>query len=171
VGNFCDGLAGIFNGNKKGFIDKSGVFVIAPQFDYQNDFSEGLASVGIKNKYFFIDKDGKIITEVPSPCGPFQEGFAWIRLSEKCFGFVNHAGNIVIEPRYINVPCFSEGLAQVVWREKETKSGYIDTNGKIVIDGKYDYESNFHNGLAAVSRKDKDGYIDRKGKLVWKLTL
>jgi hypothetical protein len=41
---------------KMGFIDKTGSFVINPQFDYAFSFSDGLASVedGTTRKYGFI---------------------------------------------------------------------------------------------------------------------
>ena len=43
-----------------GYIDKSGKIVIAPQYDYANDFNEdGVAGVGIGDRHLMIDKTGK----------------------------------------------------------------------------------------------------------------
>ena len=48
---------------KWGYIDKSGKFVIDPQFDYAEGFSEGLAAVRSGDektgKWGFIDRSGK----------------------------------------------------------------------------------------------------------------
>ncbi|HDS29982.1 MAG TPA: WG repeat-containing protein, partial [Firmicutes bacterium] len=44
-----------------GFIDKTGQYVINPQFDFAFDFSEGLAPVKIAEKWGFIDKTGQFV--------------------------------------------------------------------------------------------------------------
>ena len=46
---------------KDGFIDKTGKYVINPQFDIAFDFSEGLAGIWIGGKRGYIDKTGKIV--------------------------------------------------------------------------------------------------------------
>ena len=50
---------------KWGFIDKTGSFVINPQFDFAWSFSDGLAAVRIGDyetgKYGFIDKTGSFV--------------------------------------------------------------------------------------------------------------
>ncbi len=138
------------------FIDKTGNTAI--KFDSNvkeiNDFSEGLASIGVKRKgkdFYtkFIDKTGKVVIELSF---------------------------------YSNVGGFSEGLARV---EQKDKYGFIDKTGKMVIVPIYRWAEDFHNGLAAISTSKQIwdfegtenlgfepnlGYIDIKGKIIWKPT-
>ncbi|MBV9957180.1 MAG: WG repeat-containing protein, partial [Acidobacteria bacterium] len=63
---FTEGLASVQTGGtqpRRGFIDKTGKLVIAPQFDSVESFGEGLAVVMIDRKYGFIDKTGKVVIE------------------------------------------------------------------------------------------------------------
>ena len=48
-------------GDKVGFINKAGEFVINPQFDGAWSFSEGLAWVKIGDKWGFINKAGEFV--------------------------------------------------------------------------------------------------------------
>ncbi len=55
------------------------------------------------------------------------------------------------------------------------KSGFIDKSGKVVVEPKFDMVSEFTNGLSFVAIKNEKkelflGYIDKKGKYVWKPT-
>ncbi len=59
TGLFCVNVNG-----KYGYIDKTGKYVINPQFDYAGSFSEGLAVVEIGGKWGYIDKTGKFIWEL-----------------------------------------------------------------------------------------------------------
>ena len=82
--------------NKKtGFIDKSGKFVINPQFDYNADFYEGLARVGIGSKWGFIDKSGKfVINPQFDDAADFYEGLATVNVGDK-WGFSDKSGKII----------------------------------------------------------------------------
>ena len=61
------GLAKVKIGGKWGYIDKTGKYVVNPQFDEVWSFSEGLAGVIIgdwkTSKWGYIDKTGKYIWE------------------------------------------------------------------------------------------------------------
>lgn len=58
---FSEGLAGVEVGDKYGYVDKTGQYVINPQFDAAFPFNEGLAMVNIGGKIGYIDKTGKYI--------------------------------------------------------------------------------------------------------------
>lgn len=62
---FTEGLAVARLGEKAGFIDKTGQFVIAPQFADATSFSEGLARVNV---------GGRWVTRGPGPEGPYEAG-------------------------------------------------------------------------------------------------
>lgn len=103
------------------------------------------------------------------------------------WGFINKEGKIVIEPKFISVGTFSEGLTTVQLDEIDKsyktenggfstyKNAYINEKGEIVLVAPFDEIRNFVNGLAAVRIGDKHekyfypgkyGFIDKTGKLV-----
>lgn len=139
---FREGLAAVKIGGKWGFIDKSGQFVIEPQFSSKFStsagatvFSEGLAPAAIDGKWGFIDKTGKF----------------------------------VIAPAFEAAYPFSEGLAVVGVKSADGyKEGFIDKNGKTVIEPQLGNFFGFKNGLAFKKIANEWGYIDKTGNYVWK---
>lgn len=105
------------------------------------------------------------------------------------WGYIDTEGSIVIEPQFLKVSEFSEGLAVATVAGtseedrvfKRTYQGFISPNGEFVIPPEpptavrkienfstYSY-SDFHEGLAKIHINDSsgmDGYIDRTGELV-----
>lgn len=61
----CDGLAAVQDSASGlwGFIDKTGEYVIAPEYYGAYSFSEGLAAVNIDGKWGFIDTQGNVVLE------------------------------------------------------------------------------------------------------------
>lgn len=117
--NFSEGLAGVGVKGKhyytyKGYIDKSGKFVIEPRFSTAEDFSDGLARI-VLNPNFGFPFDG--------------------------FGYIDRTGKIVLEFKYPSeyamVSDFSGGLASVQIGGagsdfKSARHGYIDKSGKVI---------------------------------------
>ena len=75
-------------GGKWGFIDKTGNYIVKPQFDDASPFSEGLAAVKVDNyasglaKWGYIDKTGKYVVGPRFDiAGPFSDGLAEIGLA------------------------------------------------------------------------------------------
>ena len=89
---------------KCGYIDKTGEFVIEPQFDDADDFSEGLAGVRV----------GDVRGEV-----------GWLKKGK--YGFIDKTGKFVIEPQFDDVDQFIGGVARV---EKDGEWGYVNKAGK-----------------------------------------
>jgi WG containing repeat len=86
-----------------GFIDKTGKFIIPPQFSgegcFEHGFYEGLAAVGV----------GTGETER--------------------FGYIDRTGKFVIQPRFLGAVRFSEGLAAVMIEDSaESQSANLDRN-------------------------------------------
>jgi len=74
-------------GDKYGFIDKQGKFVIDPKFDFADSFSDGMAVVRIgdeeSGKQSYIDSGGKIIsTPQFDQISAFAEGLAAVRVGD-----------------------------------------------------------------------------------------
>ena len=54
--SFSEGLTCVGIGDRYGYINKEGQYVVNPQFDGARFFSEGLAPVKIGDKYGYISK-------------------------------------------------------------------------------------------------------------------
>ena len=119
----------------------------------ENSYIDKTGRVVISNKHFQVVK-------------PFQEGLAPVRIKDR-EGFINKAGEVVIEPVFSEVYGFSDGLSCA---DDGNKCGFIDKTGRFVIEPVFDYETiwSFQNGLAiAGTEEDKWGYIDKTGRYVW----
>jgi hypothetical protein len=131
---FSEGLARVAvvedGGEKVGFIDHSGQFVIPPKFNTDGDFrrnstdfSDGAASLteGLrptvmkKEKVVYMDKNGSITLFTDFFCaGPFRSGLASVYDAENNkFGFIDKSGRLRIPLEYDLANNFSEGLAVV----------------------------------------------------------
>lgn len=58
---FTEGLAPVKSGGLWGYIDRTGAFVIPPQFDQAYSFSDGIAGVRVGEKRGFILPDGNLV--------------------------------------------------------------------------------------------------------------
>ncbi len=63
IGSFNSGLARVQIGEKWGYINTKGDFLIKPQYDYAIDFRDGFALVWLGKNVFIINTDGKQIWE------------------------------------------------------------------------------------------------------------
>lgn len=93
---------------------------------------------------------------------PYQEGLAAFKIRHK-WGFVDAAGQVVVEPAYDEVNEFSSGLAAVAVDEKW---GFIDKSGTLRIPLQYAWVEHFSEGLAAAEVNGKHGYINADNQLI-----
>lgn len=154
-GLFSEGVAHAKRGEKFGYIDHTGSFLLLPIYDYAYDFSDGYAVVEIGSRYRFIDKHGAALGTLSySFARAFTEGLAAVAPNDK-WGFIDKSGSMVISPKYEEVGDFSEGLA---WVQIDGKRGYIDMRGDLIVPPKYDRVSDFWNGMAeVVQNRTRDG--------------
>jgi WG containing repeat len=75
-------------------------------------------------------------------------------------------GRYKIPARFYDAGAFSEGLAAVQPFAAVEAYGFINKSGGLVIQVDYDEVRSFCDGLAAVWRNGKWGYINRKGETV-----
>jgi hypothetical protein len=181
-------------GGKWGYVDPTGKFIIAAQFDSADLFSEGAAAVELNKRFGYIGTDGHVAIQPKYfRAGPFKEGFAWVMTRKPWtpFGtgeygfvarlgqgtFIDHSGREVRRPFPIaGISNFSEGLAAVrpgkVSEGYSGKVGYLNGDGKWSIKPQFDEAHDFSEGLAAVNQGAKGhmggkwGYIDKDGTLV-----
>lgn len=164
---YNEGLAVIFNG-KYGYVDEEGSEVVQPIYDAASPFQEGLAVVGVSKEgagflYGVIDKSGKeIVIPQYSEIGGFQNGLASFTAKDNKVGFLDSQGNVAIKAEYErnynnHYYVFREGLAAV--RQSLSEEGFIDTKGNIIIPMQFDMVGEFSEGVAAVHKGGKSGYI------------
>lgn len=167
--NFSDDLAAVEDMGRLGFIDKTGNFVIEPQYKLTGSFSGGLCHVMFpSDNYYewFIDKEGNKVHHIVIKDG-YCEGLARITEFQK-EGFINKEGKIVVDHRFLRARNFSDGLASV--EVCRNRWGFVDKNGKLAIKADFHDASSFSEGLAAVNFRGRVGYIDKNGEFVIKPT-
>lgn len=114
VSSFSEGLAATALDDKFGYIDKTGKFLIQPQFDYALPFSGGRALVVVGEKIGFIDKAGSFVVKPQFVnARSFVEGLACVAVEQHKWGYIDLSGSFVIPPNYYYAHSFSEGMAQV----------------------------------------------------------
>ncbi|MGB6153093.1 MAG: WG repeat-containing protein [Pricia sp.] len=126
---------------KIGFVDSTGKWVIAPQFDKARAFSNGLAPVAKGKMWGYINEQGEMVIEPQyRDAEVFSDGMAPVK--DKDWGFIDTSGKLVIPMDYDitaglaflsgrNEKGFSDGLTRV-----KTKKGwgFLDKNGKLLGD-------------------------------------
>jgi hypothetical protein len=95
--------------------------------------------------------------------GPYYEGLARVKNSDKKWGFVDTTGNVVVKPKYNAVENFSDGLARV---RTGTKWGLVDKSGNEVIKPTFDAIYEFINGKAQVLLNGEKYYMNKQGQRV-----
>ncbi|MBW7476067.1 WG repeat-containing protein [Paenibacillus oenotherae] len=156
-------------GGKYAYIDKTGKLITPAIYAHAGPFSDGAALVYVDGKYGYIDGTGKMfITPQFSAAWAFSDGLAAVERNGRTF-YINKQGKKVI---YFGGGQFVNGLAPA---SQGQQHGYIDRTGKFVIKPAYMWADSFVGELAKVYLESKtaelgfvEGYINRKGELVWK---
>ncbi|MBD3338372.1 MAG: hypothetical protein GF353_04655 [Candidatus Lokiarchaeota archaeon] len=145
-----DRLYKIEEKGKYGFIDYKGNIIITPVYDCVREFSEGVAWVNLKGfKSYYDCLGGK-------------------------WGFINEKGNIIrdINLDLVNLITFSEGLSWVMFGENkyDGKWGIMNIKGEWVAEPLFNFDKvfAFQNGAAIVESNNKKGYIDKRGRVIFR---
>lgn len=155
-------------GNKEGYINASGEWVVEAMYDQVLDTTNGIGIVVKNAKYGGVDeKNNKIIPLIYDEIRPYKEQRA-VYIKDQQWGILDTKGNEISVDRYENIHDFSNGLA-LVEREIEGKKryGYINQQGEEVIPAKYLQAEDFIEKKTVV--KDEDGsylLIDIAGKTI-----
>jgi hypothetical protein len=160
-------LVPVKSGEKWGYINQKGEYIISPQFAYANLFNENLAKVvSLEGKTGFIDNKGefKIPAEFKSATN-FSEGLAFVVPDGGYPTCIDKSGEEKFKLKEARtVFAFSEGLAMFV--TTDMKFGFVDKTGTVVISPQFEDALPFSEGLAAVSQNGRYGFIDKNGKTV-----
>ncbi len=131
--DFSEGVA-VFGGeNGCGYIDKTGKFVIAPQYDLAEDFSQGLAAVMRQDgTWCYINHNGDVVLEGPwRDPGNFSDGLAYVLLNGK-YGYIDLSGELVLDYQWGEAGTFYNGFAEVRVESNKGDMGYINTDGEYI---------------------------------------
>jgi hypothetical protein len=136
-----------FHGGKWGYINDLGQLIIQYKFNEVGSFSEGLAPVciGCSQEMITNSSDGHTF------------GIAY---KDGNFGYINPAGELVIDFKYTSAAEFSQGLALVSIGQHFS---YINTQGKIVSSHHYEFGETIYQSIARVKRNGKYGIINDRG--------
>jgi hypothetical protein len=143
-----------------GFIDKTGMIVIAPLFAEVGPFVQGLARAALDGPCYRVtpenDHHGSPATGNATSCGgapPAAKGPCAV-------GFISRNGVFAIPAQFEAARDFSEDFAAV---RSQGRWGYIGRDGSFVIPPQFEQAESFHGGFAAVKIGKSWGYIDRRG--------
>lgn len=171
---FYEGIGIVAYEGKFGYIGADGRILFQPQFDRVSRFRDGLAWAKVGNEFLLLNSEGKVVTSGLEGIGRFTDGLAPAQKNGK-WGFVNRAGQFVIEPRFDSVdvtvrtshlsrdPCFAGGVAIV---EVAGHQGVINRHGEFIFPPQYEWIFPFKAEWAVFRKGDKAGLLNRQGKEV-----
>ncbi len=128
------------DGKYWGLIDKSGKYVVSPEYVTIHQWKEGILCL-VKKKSDVKLRDGK-----------------WTNYYNGEMYFINHKGEFIHSDPWGYGQDFSEGLAAV---SLDGKWGFISKEGEVVIDFLFEMTYGFHEGLSATKYDNKWGFIDK----------
>jgi hypothetical protein len=167
---FKNGMARVWVDGKWGVINKQGEYIIKPQEKHISPPSDGIAVLQQgDDEWIGLNDKGQIQLRVfHDELGDFHEGLAQFKSKTNGkWGFIDKSGRIVVAPKYDSVGDFSEGLAVVI---TGNRINFINTKDEVQTPLKVtDVYEGFKNGLAYVRIGNYDAYINKKGKIIWKL--
>jgi hypothetical protein len=130
TGQFSEGLIAVREedeedeqNGKCGYKDRTGQWIIQPQFDDAKAFDGGLALAKQLDNWGYIDKTGQwaIQPQFSDEIMGFSEGLAGAKHDDK-WGFIDKTGKWVFPPAFDDIRSFSEGMATV---KQNGKVGFI----------------------------------------------
>jgi hypothetical protein len=166
---FSEGVAAVKKNGEWYLIDHEGNRVMSLPFDNARYFTEGLLSVCKNELWGVIDRRGNMIVE-PQYAGiyDFKNGFSIAAKGLGQVGYIDSTGKVVIPMKYASFEDSKteEGLTIVLAGVGIglTSTSRPDNNFSILP-----YEGispDYHNGLLAVMKENKWGFIDTAGREV-----
>jgi WG containing repeat len=140
---FSEGMAAVNQRDRTFFIKKDGTKAFDGDYLLARDFKNGLAFVNQGGQHIWIDAQGNKVATCPGAVfyGEFaysngfdfsEERIAFKAKQGNVLGYMNRAGNIVIEAQYLECKSFYKGVAPV--KTKNQNWILIDRSGKPLTD-------------------------------------
>lgn len=150
-------------GEKWGYINQAGEFVIKPKFDGAGYFNNGTAIVSLNDKLGYINKRGEYIVQAQfEEANPFHNGVASFEKNEK-YGLINQTGVIIFKPTFEDIGKANENL---FFAKKDSLYACYTINGELRIPPCYTNATEFKNHHAIVAQQTGWGLIDTLGAAV-----
>jgi len=149
-------LVSYYDADKRayGYKDSANNMVIAPMYNFADNFAEGLGMVRLDGKYGFINNKNKPVIPITLyKAESFANGVAIVSDSVAYF-FIDKTGKKKFPQTYLNANGFTEGMAAVM--NKDSLWGFINSSGNLAIPYQYIIAGSFSEGLAFVR---KQGHI------------
>ena len=166
----------IRDGQKLGFINRSGAVVVTPKYDGVGEVHEGRIAVHAGSLGGYIDLAGKVVIEPKyEGTSSFHDSRAVVRVGDK-YSLIDPSGKSIADIPYRVLGEFHQGLLRVstnklvdaAGKKLPTKTGFVDLQGKVVIAPQFVSASEFPDDPAdlAVGMDKSWCYFDRTGKVV-----
>ncbi|MEM6764478.1 MAG: WG repeat-containing protein [Bacteroidota bacterium] len=198
VRSFHNGLAAVqlSTSGYWGFINKAGDLVIPAIFLFPTDFLEETALMTDQNgDKVLINRQGTILLGEYRLETPFAEGYAPVKgkfkevqrsqEDEILYGLIDIRGNMLIEPQFDRMGAYGSGMAPVLIGSKQEdlirfpslsvstsytggKWSFVDEKRQIRFEPVFQEAKPFREGLAAVKKNGKWGYLQPNGKFLVK---
>jgi len=168
--DFSEGFASVLSpseqGQKWGYINESGNYVIPNEYGKTSFFVNGLAVVTKGGKTGVIDKNGKVVIPLE-----YQDKEIVVTENRDAFflqkngkwAYANAKGEIKTGYEFDEIFAPTENMAAVV---RKGKYGFINENGELVIPCQYEGFLPFAEGIATVQKGGLCGCINKQGELV-----
>ena len=159
-------------GNKWGYIDAKGKFILPPVYENAGDFQENdLAIVRLSERVGVIDSMGYFIVKPKyETINPFSEGRA-TAIDHQGFKVIDESGKEITSKAYSFISDYKEGRALIADTVEGSQYlyGYLNRRGKEVLPLEFETASDFNHGKAVVKIKDGSfALIDLTGKVIKK---
>lgn len=130
--DFCNGVAGIYEGGKWGLLNSQGIVLISPRYAAIGEYSEGKLPVSSDgNAWLYVDSQGtRCIAASFEEASAFNEGWARARRGRK-WGFIDGEGKWLMEPTFDLLEDFCQGWALF---KQGDKVGYVNKAGRLLLD-------------------------------------
>lgn len=147
--------------------------VNSESYKYISTFDKDGYAVAVKpgQAITIIDKNCSEIAALPQTiisADAFVNGYSLIKDSQDLYGFIDHKGNIVIEPKYERAGDFHDGIVIVGNKVSDNLINYfaIDTKGNELFkfsSGDYDNYGHFSEGFLPVTSDEQIYLLDKQG--------
>lgn len=138
-------------GKRWGYVDRTGSFVIAPQFASAERFQpDGLASISQGDRSGLINTKGELVHSGTGIYLSRTTGGAIFLDGDSGSRLLDTSGSVLFEADWF-AGDFSDGLALF---HKDGRYGYVDSTGRVVIEPTFASADPFVGGLALVQLPD-----------------
>ena len=160
---------------KYGLVNANADWVVPPLYKAIYSFNDGMIQLHENQAEIktFYGVDNKFSSYLGySEVGDFNEGLAFVSKGN-LFGFINKAGDVVIEPSYKNARSFSGGLAAVDMGDtldekgdRISRFGFINHDGQVIIQPLFEFAFDFVGDYCVIVQNSRLGLINKSGEMV-----